>query len=404
MSRLKVLHINTLDTRGGASQVALDLLAHLDADCHIVTLIKQSDNPKVIKLKKNILDNFLGLMDKIVWQFGQRKSFRAFLTFDNEFNFTYNKIKKLKEYKEADIIHLHNIHGGYFDYSALVKIASEKKVVWTLHDMWAMTGGEAYTFENENFKMGIAYTPYIEHYPLLNPIIDRRKYFMEKKKKIYESISDSIVMVPVSLWLERSLRDSYVFNYDLRIKTIYNGFDTSIFINKNNRNWNTPRILFFNLNNPFKGAELFISILNKINFPFELSIVGDKVDTTVTTTYENYIGERSALSELYNKVDILIFPSRAENFPLTLLEAMGCGVCVVASDTGGIPEIIDDTTGFVFKSNNADDLLKKTNDALGNLETARMKGYLAEDLVKNKFPLTKTCDEYVNLYKEILND
>ena len=102
----------------------------------------------------------------------------------DEFHFTYKKLKDNPYYKECDIVHLHNIHGSYFDIESLLLIAKDKYIVWTLHDMWIMTGGEAYTFENNNYQTGIGTTPYIANYPLNNPVIDRRQHFLQKKKSI----------------------------------------------------------------------------------------------------------------------------------------------------------------------------------------------------------------------------
>ena len=92
-----------------------------------------------------------------------------------------------------------------------------------MDDMWSMTGGEAYTFDNENYKAGIAYTPFRDQYPLRNSAIDRRQHFMDLKKKIYLEIAESIVFVPVSSWLKACFQSAYVFNQQLTTKVIHNG-------------------------------------------------------------------------------------------------------------------------------------------------------------------------------------
>ncbi len=404
MNKLKIFHINTHDKMGGASQVAMDLVHHLDAVCHLAVMKKSSDDPKVIPLKNNFFDTVLLLLDKIGWKLGSQKSLRTFFSIENEWNGTYRKLWKIKEYREADIVHLHNLHGGYFDLTTLVKIAREKKIVWTLHDMWAITGGDAYTFENENYKKGIGYTPFIENYPLLNPFVDRRQHFINIKKNIYTQLSDSITLIAVSRWLENCVADAYVFNKKMKLKTLYNGFNASVFTNKNSRTWQKPRVLFFNLQNsyPFKGSWLFTEIMHKIIYPYDLYVVGEKIGTSSSVNYLNYIDDRQSLSSLYNNVDILIFPSRAESFGLTALEAMACGVCVVSSDAGGITELINDQIGYVFQNNNKDDLLVRLNLALGDLELSRKKGAAAEKIVSGKFTLENTCKQYIDLYRKIL--
>src|SRR5437868_2451712 len=118
---MKILHVNTFDRGGGAEDFSFDFVHESGFDCTLMVKSK------------------------------------------------FSKLKRHRAYKEADIIHLHNIHGGFFDISAFAKIAREKKIVWTLHDMWFLTGGEAYTFGNENFKKGIGHTPFGEYYPLKSP-------------------------------------------------------------------------------------------------------------------------------------------------------------------------------------------------------------------------------------------
>ena len=401
MKRLKVLHINTLDNFGGAAQVAVDLLKHVDADSHLVVLLKSTDNPKIVRFKKNLLDKIFVLFDKIFWKLGRIKSFRAHLSLDNVFNFTYSKLKKMKEYREADIIHLHNLHGGYFDFSGLEKIAMEKKIVWTLHDMWAMTGGEAYIFENENYKKGIGFTPYIKDYPMLNPLIDRRQHFLEKKKKIYAKIADSITIVPVSEWLFKCFKEAYVYDPKLKLRCIQNGIDTGIFRNNTIRTWLKPRILFFNIDIPFKGRHIFTNILDDIKHEFDLYVVGKQLKNEMTYTHFDYLQDRTALSIVYNQVDILIFPSQAENFPLTVLEAMACGVCVIASDTGGIPEMLDNSCGSLFINSDEKSLLNKIESSLADLKLVREKGKLAEKRVNENFTIEKNSNAYLELYHEI---
>jgi glycosyltransferase involved in cell wall biosynthesis len=424
VNKIKVLHINTYDIQGGAAQVAGDLVHNLNADCFLVVKQKKSESEKVILLKQNQLDKFFSILDKGLWKIGIKKPVKSLFGIANQFNLTYEKLKKMKEYQEANIIHLHNIHGHYFNLSALVKIASEKYIVWTLHDMWALTGGEVYTFENENYKKGIGNTPYLSVYPLYNPLIDRRQHFIEEKKRIYNQITDKLTLVPVSHWLEKCLLSAWVYNDKIKVQTNYNGIDTGIFKNRRNRDWTKPRILFFNIGNHSKGGTLFKNIIPKIQGEYELTIIGEPLYESVKTKgwkygqtipqYEDlsefsinyihlpYVSSRQRLCEIYNQIDILIFPSLAESFGLTVLEALACGVCVIASNIGGIPEVLDDTSGYLFKSGDEEDLLTKINYALKHYTESRQKADIASNHVE-KFSLEKSCNGYLSIYQQIIN-
>jgi len=81
---------------------------------------------------------------------------------------------------------------------------------------------------------------------------------------------------------------------------------------------------------------------------------------------------------------------------------MACGMYVIASDTGGIPEILDDSCGALFRSNDEQHLLKKINEALCNDDVIREKGRAAEKKIIENFTLKKNCMEYSALYSEIL--
>ena len=100
--------------------------------------------------------NVIATRSKPVW-FAE-KCFDKLL---NLFGFQYyfiplssNKIlKEAKEYR-PDIIHLHNLHGGYFQTNLLPRLAKIAPIVWTFHDMFPITGHCAHSFECEKWKTG----------------------------------------------------------------------------------------------------------------------------------------------------------------------------------------------------------------------------------------------------------
>lgn len=432
---MKILHINTYDKGGGAEQFAFDFVQYdfnkLDETIYTKLLVKRkkTDSSKVDILPRPFLSHTLEKIDKGFHKI-IKHTFFSDLSVLKKLHFTFENLQKNEFYQNADAIHLHNIHYDFFDLEDLIKIAKQKPIIWTLHDMWAMTGGEAYTFENENFKKGIGKTPYQAFHPLLNPIIDRRQSYLEQKKRIYFAINDlkgnekhNFVFVPVSNWLADCLKNAHVYpkktEHNISIQTIQNGIDTSVFKNLNQRKWNTKRILFFNSDNPYKGAALFETLISQLNqdktTTFELVVVGKElsktvlnsfsVDSKVKITHLKPIYDRKKMNELYNSVDILVFPSRAENFSLLILEAMAAGVFIIGSTAGGIKEQLAEQRGVLFENGNQKDFLEKLNLVLNMpLEDIREKGKTASLFVKENWNVEKMRVKYLKLYHQILND
>lgn len=433
---MKILHINTYDKGGGAEQFALDFVQYdfekigRNIDTKLLVKRKKTTSHKVEVLPRPLVSHLLEKVDKGFYKLTNHTFFSDWSVL-KKIHFTFENLQKSQFYQEADIIHLHNIHYDFFDFNDLLKIAKQKPIIWTLHDMWAITGGEAYTFDNENFKKGIGKTPYKAFHPLLNPIIDRRQNYLEQKKQVFSSINElegtekhNFVFVPVSNWLKECLENAYVFpnkekevSKNIAIQTIQNGIDTTIFKNLNQRNWHTKRILFFNSDNPYKGAILFENIIPQLNAQkethFELVVVGKELSKSVLDafstpskiklTHLKPIYDREKMNELYNSVDILVFPSRAENFSLLVLEAMAAGIFIIASTAGGIKEQLAHNRGILFENGNQNDLLTTFNLVMNMpLEEIRQKGKRASLFVRENWNVEKMREKYIQLYQEII--
>ena len=143
---MKVLFIGTADIAGGAALLADSLAGSLSSKYGVETQFLVSEK---FSNKKNVI----ATRPKTIWFF--EKCFDKFL---NLFGFQYyfipiSSAKILKETKKysPDIIHLNNIHGGYFQTDLLPKLAKIAPIVWTFHDMFPITGHCAYSFECEKW-------------------------------------------------------------------------------------------------------------------------------------------------------------------------------------------------------------------------------------------------------------
>src|SRR3989344_725317 len=123
--KLNILQISTYDNKGGAAKVAWMLKQELEKHGHTTSMFvkhKLSTASNVYQIPNNFLQRLLSV------------AFASDLDF-----FQSNHILQTEQYRKADIIHCHNLHGYYFNLTTLQKMAQEKTVIWTLHDEWAIT-------------------------------------------------------------------------------------------------------------------------------------------------------------------------------------------------------------------------------------------------------------------------
>ena len=108
--------------------------------------------------------------------------------------------------------------------------------------------------------------------------------------------------------------------------------------------------------------------------------------------------------DLLNALDIFVLPSLSEGLPMSLLEAMACGLPVVATRVGGIPEVvIDGQTGLLVPSQNAQALVQAL-EVLVQQKTTRMQlGHEGRKRVIDYFSQQRMVHEYQTLYEALLH-
>ena len=116
-----------------------------------------------------------------------------------------------------------------------------------------------------------------------------------------------------------------------------------------------------------------------------------------------FMGVRSNIGKLLASCYMMILPSKSESFGLSALEAMACGVPVIASRAGGLPEVIKDgVSGILFEPGNVDDAIEKALALINNpKKLAAMKKACLEQS-KVKFDYNKVISEYKDLYHSVL--
>jgi len=101
--------------------------------------------------------------------------------------------------------------------------------------------------------------------------------------------------------------------------------------------------------------------------------------------------------------DVFLLPSETESFGLGALEAMACGVPVVASNVGGLPEVVrDGETGFLASVGNIEDMAKHVRDLLTDPDLHARMSRAARSRAEEHFQLEPAVDRYQAAYRRLV--
>jgi glycosyltransferase involved in cell wall biosynthesis len=354
-----------------------------------------------------ISNNLKKIVNKDIYSALQNQTIK--LTANDIEHFKPDAYLKTKEFTEAEIIHLHNLHGNYFPLKSLIKASNKKPVVWTLHDMWAITGHVAHAF-CDKWQEGCKNCQHLDIYQELP--WNNSYNLWRKKKEIYKKSKLNIV-VP-SLWLKNKVTQSILA--DQPIHYIPNGVDTNIFQPSKNKSsvrkeLKLPvnkKIIQFSayrgLSNTWKGGDLVQNLIKKYrnNSDLLFVVIGKSTDSFSSPNLitVDSVENESKMAQYYQGSDLLLFPSIAENLPLSIIEAMSCGLVVLAHDTGGISEIVTDKTGIAYKGKNNlehkfEEFLHLSSKQLNKMQIN------SRERVLDKFSIEQMFKNYLQLYKQL---
>ncbi len=264
------------------------------------------------------------------------------------------------EFAEADVLHWQNLHGEYLSLLALPLWGRDKPIVWTLHDMWPLTGNCATPLGCQRWRRACGHCPLAGVYPM-SPV-DRSRFYRWLKPRLIAAARPRLVTP--SRWLaDRVAAVPQLARLPVRV--IPHAVDTVTFNlgtsrGDARRRWglNPDRLTVVmagaNWSDPKKGGAEGLAAVRACAARvtgLQLLIVGAGADrllcrSGVSGAAVPFVDRRADLALAYRAGDVCLFPSRAENYPLTVLEAQACGTPVVAFNVGGVAEqVVDGVTG-----------------------------------------------------------
>ncbi|MFH0849674.1 MAG: N-acetyl-alpha-D-glucosaminyl L-malate synthase BshA [Candidatus Bathyarchaeota archaeon] len=125
----------------------------------------------------------------------------------------------------------------------------------------------------------------------------------------------------------------------------------------------------------------------------------DKMDLRRNVVLTGY---RSDVPDLLRCVDILVLPSETESAPLTILEAMSTGLPVIATNVGGIPEMVEDgRSGFLVPLKHPEDIAEKILELHGDREKLKRMGAAARETVVKRYSTENVVQQYLDVYRRV---
>lgn len=223
--------------------------------------------------------------------------------------------------------------------------------------------------------------------------------------------------------VSRSLAEDTRRHFQLRrpIRTIYNFVDIEEFKPRRDhvlrqRFAGPDEKILLHMSNfrPVKCIPDVIDIFRRVNaqLPSRLLLIGDGPESVAARQQVQayglegrvfFLGQQDRVAELLATGDLFLLPSDRESFGLAALEAMACGVPVVASFTGGIPEVVTDgECGFLLPVGDVEGMAAGALTILQDGETSRRMSRTARRRAVEEFNAGGRVAEYEAFYREVL--
>lgn len=413
----KIVLVNNSDTLGGAAIVTFRLMQALrrkGLDVKMVVYTKTSSEENISPIYTRFIRTMAFCLERLK------------LIIATGFN--YNNLFKISSgdyalnvhrhpwVKEADIICLNWFNQGVMSLEGIRKLHKMgKKIIWTMHDMWAMTGICHHSYECEYYLDKCGNCQFLAGGGKPDDLSHK---VWDKKDKLYRDVP--ITFVAVSSWLEQRARQSALLR-NCAVLTIHNAFPIEQFYTspiKQIYNLETPTkpnlILFgaARLDDPIKGLNYAIEAFNYIfdNYPeiasnsavyFFGALKHPEILDTMRFSYRwlGRVNDFKILRYLYSSAKVVVSTSLYETLPGTLIEGQAGGAIPVTFGRGGQDDIVEHMkTGYIAKYLDTQDVAKGIMWAL--------KSDITRDSlhrsVEEKFSSAAIAQKYVELFDHLL--
>lgn len=363
---MKILILSDHETHGGASVAMQRLLQGLSNEpidvLHVSCMADNIAGQHGHHVSRLLEPLHLTTVKRLVEKVGQKglgTSIRA--------RFLASHVEKALREFQPDVINIHNLHATGCGLEILAAIPENIPVIWTLHDMWSFTGRCAYNYDCDKFNKGCdSLCPTPANYPALDPGKIERAWNV---KRAFIGRSATTLAVAPSKWLEKGAEigiwgKGRVFHipYGIDLNTyrphsraaaremLGIGKDEFVML-----------AAATNFNEQRKGGALLRDMAEQLPIAGKLIAMGnsDMVGRLGELDFSStgFLSDEISRILHYCAADILVHPALVDNLPNVVVEALACGLPVVALPIGGLPDmVVDGVTGWLAKESTANSL------------------------------------------------
>jgi glycosyltransferase involved in cell wall biosynthesis len=416
---MKALLVSTFDLYGGAARAAYRLhqgLRSIDVDAQMLVQIKQSDSTHIVGGKADLATAQIrygvkALLNQLPVKLYPQRSGSLFSP-----QWLYDDVVKKVNSINPDIVNLHWTSGGYLQIESTTKI--KQPVIWTLHDMWAFTGGCHYNQECNRYQAACGSCPQLGS----AKDADLSRRIWQRKAKAWKN--HHFIIVALSRWMAASIKDSSLLK-NAQIEVIPNGLDTNRyrpFDSKLARNIlglpEHKKLLLTSsldaLSEKRKGAHLLLAALQELQRTvwrdnLELVVLGSSnseqpINLGFRVHYLGILHDDHSIALAYSAANVFVAPSLQDNLPNTIMESLACSTPCVAFNIGGMPDMIEHCkNGYLAKPYQIDDLAQGIVWVLENQERQKNLAHRARQKVEQEFSQEIQAHRYESLFRTVLN-
>jgi len=319
-------------------------------------------------------------------------------------------------YKHADVIHLQLVHGTkFFSLTNVPIITRQKPVFWTMHDPWLTTGHCVHSLGCERWKTGCGNCPNLKiNFPIS---IDTTHINWYYKKWVMDHVAN-LHLIVASQYMYNLIKESPITN-QFPVSIIPFGVDLNIFKPRDSSLCRSKlgippdaRVISFR-SSPYasvKGTEYAEDALSKINSrkPIWLITFGAKNNMSILRgkypiVELGWTNDTELVATALSASDMFLMPSIAEAFGLMAIEAMACGVPVIAFEGTSLPEVIHAPEGGIVVPMKDSTALALAIEELLEDETKRQKiANNALKIARQEYTVELYVKRHLDLYKTVL--